>query len=72
MQKERREIIRSMLYEKAFISLDELSAAFPEVSEMTLRRDIEFFESQSLAIKVRGGCRSTVATSLEDDKDKKK
>lgn len=62
-------MIRSMLYEKAFISLEELSVAFPEVSEMTLRRDIEFFESQSLAIKVRGGCRSTVATSVGDDAD---
>ncbi len=31
---------------------------FPDVSEMTLRRDIEHLESEGVAIKVRGGCRS--------------
>ncbi len=58
LQKERRETIRALLTERAFVSLEELSEMFPDVSEMTLRRDIEFFESQQMAIKVRGGCRS--------------
>ena len=58
MQKERREVIKGLLSEKSFISLDELADLFPDVSEMTLRRDIEYFESQNMAIKVRGGCRS--------------
>ena len=31
---------------------------FPDVSSMTLRRDIDYFEKQSEAIKVRGGARS--------------
>ena len=41
---------------------------FPYVSSMTLRRDIEYFESQGEAIKVRGGARSMkfITTSMED------
>ena len=64
----RREKIRAMLQVKPFVSLDELTQAFPEVSSMTLRRDIEFFENQGDAIKVRGGARSMkfITTSMED------
>ena len=58
MHKERRQIIKDLLESKAFVSLDEMKALFSDVSEMTLRRDIEYFESQGIAIKVRGGCRS--------------
>ncbi len=41
---------------------------FPNVSSMTLRRDIEFFEKQGEAIKVRGGARSMkfITTSMEE------
>ena len=41
----RREVIRTLLGTKPFISLEELEEAFPEVSSMTLRRDIEYFET---------------------------
>ena len=58
MQKERREAIRLLLERQPFVSLEELSSMFPDVSEMTLRRDIEYFEKHGEAIKVRGGCRS--------------
>lgn len=58
MQRERREEIRRMLGERPFLSLDELAEAFPDVSGMTLRRDIEYFEERGEAIKVRGGARS--------------
>ncbi len=41
---------------------------FPDVSEMTLRRDIEYFEGRGEAIKVRGGCRSmSFISSRADD-----
>ena len=40
---ERREQIRSLLLSKPFISLKELEEMFPNVSGMTLRRDIEYF-----------------------------
>ncbi len=64
----RREVIRTLLGTKPFISLEELEEAFPEVSQMTLRRDIEYFEKQGEAIKVRGGARSMkfITTSMED------
>ncbi len=57
-----------MLSEKPFISLRELEERFPDVSSMTLRRDIEYFEKQGEAIKVRGGARSMkfITTSMED------
>lgn len=64
----RREIIREMLSEQPFVSLHELAERFPELSSMTLRRDIEYFESQGECIKVRGGARSMkfITTSLEE------
>ena len=64
----RREIIQNMLSEQPFVSLKELSARFPELSSMTLRRDIEYFESLGECIKVRGGARSMkfITTSMED------
>ncbi|MBE6560843.1 MAG: DeoR/GlpR transcriptional regulator [Ruminococcaceae bacterium] len=68
MYNERRERIRALLTEKPFISIKELQSMFPDVSGMTLRRDIEFFESQGEAIKVRGGARSMkfITTSTDD------
>lgn len=68
MNSERREAIKDMLQSKPFISLHELEVRFPNVSSMTLRRDIEYFESLGEAIKVRGGARSMkfITTSMED------
>lgn len=68
MAKERREAVRAMLSQRPFLSLAELKNAFPTVSEMTLRRDIDFFEASGEAIKVRGGARSTkFITASTDD-----
>lgn len=68
MTSSRRAIIKEMLTEKPFISLKELQNSFPDVSSMTLRRDIEYFEKKGDAIKVRGGARSMkfITTSMED------
>ncbi|MBR6535481.1 MAG: DeoR/GlpR transcriptional regulator [Clostridia bacterium] len=68
MKKLRHEIIRNMLQTKPYVSLHELEEAFPNVSGMTLRRDIEYFEKIGEAIKVRGGVRSMkfITTSMED------
>jgi len=66
---ERKDIIRELLHSKPFVSLDELGKRFPNVSSMTLRRDIEYFERIGEAIKVRGGARSMkfLTTSFEDE-----
>lgn len=68
MNSERRKVIRELLYSKPFVSLKELMELFPNVSGMTIRRDIDFFESQGEAIKVRGGARSMkfITTSMEE------
>ncbi len=67
MYNERREQIRALLQSKPFVSIKELEAMFPEVSGMTLRRDIEYFESVREAIKVRGGARSMKFISAQTD-----
>ena len=68
MNSERRNAVRELLSSKPFVSLHELELMFPDVSSMTLRRDIEYFELQGEAIKVRGGARSMkfITTSMED------
>lgn len=64
---ERRERIRALLREKTFVSLKELEEMFPDVSGMTIRRDIEYFEEQHEAIKVRGGARSMKYITAQSD-----
>ena len=68
MNTDRRNAVRGLLASKPFVSLHELEIMFPNVSSMTLRRDIEYFENQGEAIKVRGGARSMkfITTSMED------
>ena len=58
MTEERREKIRVLFSEKPFVSLAELCEMFPDLSDMTLRRDIEYFDRIGVAVKVRGGARS--------------
>ena len=58
MTEERREKIRVLFSEKPYVSLAELCAMFPDLSDMTLRRDIEYFDRIGVAVKVRGGARS--------------
>ena len=58
MNTDRRNAVRGLLASKPFVSLHELELMFPNVSSLTLRRDIEYFENQGEAIKVRGGARS--------------
>ncbi|MBR5323018.1 MAG: DeoR/GlpR transcriptional regulator [Clostridia bacterium] len=69
MHSERRKIIKDMLHSKPFVSLNELVELFPDVSSMTIRRDIDYFEQQGEAIKVRGGARSMkfITTSMEEE-----
>lgn len=58
MNKQRREIIKSILDSQPFTSFRELEAKFPDLSSMTIRRDIDYFEEKGDVIKVRGGARS--------------
>lgn len=55
----RRERILAMINERGSVSLKELEYAFPEVSSMTLRRDLQHLDERGEAIRVRRGARST-------------
>jgi len=55
MPNNRRETIIQLLTNKGSITLNELSSKFPNVSNMTLRRDLISFENNGIAIRVKGG-----------------
>ena len=69
MPENRRKRIRDLLAEKPFVSLSELENMFPDVTSMTLRRDINLLEEKGELIKVRGGAKSMkfIKTSMEDE-----
>lgn len=69
MDRSRREKVREILISKPFTALSELEETFPNVSSMTLRRDIEYFEEKGEVIKVRGGARAMhfITLTLEDN-----
>ncbi len=56
---ERQEQILSLCNANNFIYLKELSEIFPNVSQMTLRRDIDTLATEGHLIKIRGGARRT-------------
>lgn len=60
----RRGSIGGLLADRGQVGIAELAAEF-EVSEMTIRRDLEELEDQGLARRVRGGAIATVSRSYE-------
>ncbi len=74
MYKERREIIREIFNSQPFTSFKELEAKFPNLSSMTIRRDIDYFENKGEVVKVRGGARSVkfMMMSMDDTFDKRR
>ena len=58
MPDERRKSILSIIDEYGEISLTELSSLFPDVSSMTIRRDLSELESRGSIIRTRGGALS--------------
>lgn len=61
---ERRGAIRGVLANRGEAGIAELAAEF-DVSEMTIRRDLEELEDQGVARRVRGGAIATVSRSYE-------
>lgn len=57
MSFDRREKILALLRSKNVVMLKELEQLFPDVSSMTLRRDLEFFEKLGEVVRIRGGAR---------------
>ncbi len=63
MLKDRRQAISDIIEQHGEISLHELEALFPEVSSMTLRRDIDFLEHEHKLVKIKGGAMSLTQLS---------
>lgn len=58
MLKDRRQSISDIIDQKGEVSLHELEALFPDVSSMTIRRDLDFLENENRIIKIKGGAKS--------------
>lgn len=54
----RRDTINQYIQDKGKVRLKELEDMFPEVSSMTLRRDLIYLENQGLVLRVRGGAKT--------------
>ncbi len=61
------ETIKKELKSNGFVSYEYLSSLFPDVSTMTLRRDIERLESEGIAVKVRGGAKYLTESDKRED-----
>lgn len=55
---ERRNAIERLVNERGTVAFQELKAAFPEVSEMTLRTDLKALDEEGRIVRVHGGARS--------------
>ena len=55
MYNDRQECILSILNEKGEIQISDLKEIFPQVSTMTLRRDLSMLEGKGLLIRTHGG-----------------
>ena len=64
MPTDRREAINQTIQSRGEIHLSELAELFPDVSSMTLRRDLESLERQGLVVRTRGGAKSMAHLSM--------
>ncbi|MDN5315018.1 MAG: hypothetical protein PWP10_3768 [Clostridiales bacterium] len=64
MPKERREAINETIQNAGEVKLTDLEKLFPEVSSMTIRRDLEALERQGRIIRIRGGAKSIAHLSM--------
>ena len=55
---ERQEKIKAIISESGEVKLSELERLFPDVSSMTLRRDLEKLETQGEIVRTRSGAKS--------------
>ncbi len=58
MNIDRRDAINAYIQNRGEITLKELEELFPDVSSMTLRRDLAYLEQKDEIIRVRGGAKS--------------
>jgi len=64
MSSERRDVIIQLIESRGEIRLSDLETRFPDISAMTLRRDLESLERQGLIVRTRGGAKSITHLSM--------
>ena len=64
MPEDRREAINKYIQSRGDVSYTNLEERFPDVSNMTLRRDLEILERQGLIVRIRGGAKSLAHLSM--------
>jgi DeoR/GlpR family transcriptional regulator of sugar metabolism len=65
----RQQQIKKMLEAAGEVHLQDLKKVFPEMSEMTLRRDLSLLENEGYAIRTHGGAVSTNKVDLHDGQE---
>lgn len=63
MKTDRRKKISELLNTEGIVYLNKLGAMFPEVTLMTLRRDLDYLESIGEAVRIHGGAQKKTAGS---------
>ncbi len=63
----RRQTINDYIQSNGKATYEELMGLIPDISCMTLRRDLEFLEKEGLVLRVRGGARSVSSISGENE-----
>ena len=68
MSYQRREKILEILKRNGTVMLHDLEKIFPDISSMTLRRDLDFFEKLGEIVRIRGGAKyiKSLTPSQED------
>ncbi|MEA4889245.1 MAG: DeoR/GlpR family DNA-binding transcription regulator [Clostridiaceae bacterium] len=64
MPVDRRDDMNQYIQSKGEVRLQELELRYPDVSSMTLRRDLENLEHQGRIIRIRGGAKSLAHLSM--------
>ncbi len=66
---DRQSAIKRMLETAKEVHLQQLRQVFPQVSEMTLRRDLSYLENNGYAIRTHGGAISTNKINIPDGEE---
>jgi DeoR/GlpR family transcriptional regulator of sugar metabolism len=64
MSSDRRDAINQIIQSRGEIRLSELETIYPDISAMTLRRDLENLERQGIIVRTRGGAKSIAHLSM--------
>lgn len=74
MPEARRNLIYDLIEKKGEVTIAELALVFPDVSSMTIRRDLDVLENENKIVKIKGGAksishlsRSMIKGNIEDD-----